>query len=245
MPLTLNVSASDRRLTLQFHRLAIVRLLCVLTVIGLLNPSFYRSLMLNAIVIVLTNIQQIIQGGRYREGLDAGWPVILGMAIAIPPVALIAAGLSSDTLLLIVGVSVLGFIAASLANPALSVPAHLRKRIGFVFGLLGGCLGALTSAPAAITAPYVLALHLPRPVYMTMLGMILSSFGLFLGLALAWVSIFKISYFGPGLISVPIAVLGMWIGDRWAKRLANETFRKAVLVLLCIMALVLIRRALG
>lgn len=203
------------------------------------------ALSLNAIVIVITNLQQIVQGGRYREGIAAGWPIILGMAIAIPPVALVAAGLSAQTLLLIVGIAVLGFIAASLLNPALSIPQGWQQRAGFLFGLLGGCLGALTSAPAAIVAPYVLALHLPRPVYMTMLGMVLSSFGLFLGLAFAWVSIFKLSYFGPGLISVPIAILGMWIGDRWARKLASQTFRRAVLALLAVIAIVLIRRGLG
>ncbi|MEM7211165.1 MAG: sulfite exporter TauE/SafE family protein [Pseudomonadota bacterium] len=203
------------------------------------------ALSLNAIVIVVTNLQQIIQGGRYREGIAAGWPVILGFALAIPPVALIAAELSPQTLLLIVGIAVLGFIAASVRNPALEIPHGERQRFGFLFGIFGGCLGALTSAPAAIVAPYVLALHLPRPVYMTMLGMVLSSFGLFLGLAFAWVSIFQVSYVGPGLISVPIAILGMWIGDRWARKLATETFRRAVMILLGVIAIVLIRRGFG
>ena len=91
----------------------------------------------------------------------------------------------------------------------------------------------------------MVALQLPRPVYMTTLGIVLSSFGLIVGAAYAWVSILDTSHLAPGLISVPIAILGMWVGDRWAKRLAIETFRKAVLVLLAILAVFLIRRALG
>ena len=203
------------------------------------------ALALNAIVVVVTNLQQIVQGGRYREGFTYAWPLVLGMAIAIPPAAYFAASLPGDTLLLIVGVSVIVFIVASVLNPALAIPPQLRKIAGIGFGLLSGVVGALTSAPAAAFVAYMVALQLPRPVYMTTLGIVLSSFGLIVGGAYAAVSILDSSHLFPGLISVPVAILGMWIGDRWAKRLASETFRKSVLVLLAILAIILIRRALG
>ena len=40
------------------------------------------------------------------------------------------------------------------------------------------------------------------------------------------------------------ALIGMWLGNRWAKRLPLETFRRIVLVLLGMLACLLIRRAL-
>ncbi len=207
--------------------------------------SVETALALNAIVVVATNLQQIVQGRQYREGFRFAWPLVLGMAIAIPPAAAFAAALPGDTLLLIVGISVLVFIAASILNPALAIPQHLQKVTGVAFGLLSGIVGALTSAPAAAFVAYMVALQLPRPVYMTTLGIVLSSFGVIVGGAYAWVSILDSSHLAPGLISVPVAVLGMWIGDRWAKRLASETFRKAVLILLAVLAVILIRRALA
>ena len=202
------------------------------------------ALALNAIVVVVTNLQQVVQGGQYRAGFTNAWPLVVGMIIAIPPVAFLAAGLDSDTLLMIVGTAVLVFIAASVINPRLALPARLHKPAGLAFGVVGGVVGALTSAPAAVMAPYMLALHLPRPDYMTAFGMVLSSFGLIVGASYAAVSILDWSHFGPGLISIPVAIAGMWAGDRWARKLATETFRRAVLVLLAVLAVVLIRRAL-
>ena len=202
------------------------------------------ALALNAIVVVVTNLQQVVQGGKYRAGFSNAWPLVLGMIIAIPPAAFLAAGLDSDTLLLIVGAAVLAFIAASVVNPTLALPAWLQKPAGLAFGVIGGVVGALTSAPAAVMAPYMLALHLPRSDYMTAFGMVLSSFGLIVGASYAAVSILDWSHFGPGLVSIPVAIAGMWVGDRWARRLATETFRRAVLMLLAILAVVLIRRAL-
>ncbi len=203
------------------------------------------ALALNAVVVVVTNLQQILQGGRYRDGVLYAWPLVLGMAVAIPPTAIFAAALPGETLLLIVGVSVLIFIVASVLNPSLAIPTQLRKPAGIGFGVLSGVVGALTSAPAAAFVAYMVALQLPRPVYMTTLGIVLSSFGLIVGAPYAWVSILDFSHLTPGLISVPVAIVGMWIGDRWAKKLANETFRKAVLTLLAVLAAILIRRALA
>ncbi|MEM9060588.1 MAG: sulfite exporter TauE/SafE family protein [Pseudomonadota bacterium] len=203
------------------------------------------ALALNAIVVIATNVNQIVQGGRYREGALVAWPLVLGMLIAIPPTAILAAGLSADTLLLIVGVAVLIFIAISLLNPALEVPQAWRRSAGVGFGLIGGVVGALTSAPAAALAPYMIALHLPRPVYITALGFLLTGFGVIVGVSYASVDILDASHVLPALVSVPIAIVGMWIGDRWARRLANETFRRAVLALLAVLAVMLIRRSLG
>lgn len=202
------------------------------------------ALALNAIVVVVTNLQQVVQGGRYRAGFSNAWPLVAGMVIAIPPAAFLAAGLDSDTLLLIVGIAVLAFIVASVINPTLALVDRLHTPVGLAFGVIGGVIGALTSAPAAVMAPYMLSLHLPRPVYMTAFGMVLSSFGLIVGASYAAVSILDWSHFGPGLISIPVAIAGMWVGDRWARKLATATFRRAVLVLLGLLAIILIRRAL-
>lgn len=203
------------------------------------------ALALNAIVVIATNFQQVVQGGQYREGTLYAWPIVLGMAIAIPPTAVFAAGLSSETLLLIVGVSVLVFIATSIFNPTLSIAERWRKPWGIGFGIVSGTVGAITSAPAAALVAYMIALQLPRPVYMTTLGIILCCFGVIVGTSYAWVSILDTSHFAPALISIPMAILGMWVGDRWARRLASETFRRAVLAMLAILAMVLIRRSLG
>ncbi|MEO1494100.1 MAG: sulfite exporter TauE/SafE family protein [Pseudomonadota bacterium] len=203
------------------------------------------ALALNAVVIVLTNFQQIRQGGAYHEGFAAAWPMMLGMSLMVPIGALFTVGLSTPVLMTILGAFVILFVVSSFVNPALRTPPGWERRIGFGMGLASGFVGALTSAPGPIFVMYVVSLHLARPVYITALGFIMALFGSVVGLSYIWVGVLRWEHALPALVSVPLAIFGMWIGDRWARRLPVETFRKAVLILLGILALMLIRRALG
>ncbi|MEM7742200.1 MAG: sulfite exporter TauE/SafE family protein [Pseudomonadota bacterium] len=206
---------------------------------------YEMALALNAIVIFFTNIQQIRQAGALREGLGAAWPMMLGMAIMVPVGALFTVGITEATLMMILGSFVLLFVVTSLLNSSLHIPKGWQQRTGFGMGLLSGFVGALTSAPGPIFVMYVHALHLPRPIFMAGLGFIMVLFGFVVGASYAWVGVLRLEHVLPGLLGIPPAMLGMWLGNSWAKHLPIETFRKIVLILLGILAVVIIYRALG
>lgn len=201
------------------------------------------ALALNAVVILLTNLQQIRQGGAPREGLRAAWALMLGMTLMVPVGAMFVVGLDKSLLVMIIAGFVLAFVMLSFFNPAFRTPPDWANRIGFGTGLLSGIVGGLTSAPGPIFVMYVVSLHLSRPVFMTALGFIMALFGAMVALSYIWVGLLRWEHATPALLSVPLAMLGMWLGDRWARRLPLETFRKAVLILLGVLALALIRRA--
>lgn len=202
------------------------------------------ALALNSVVIVLTNIQQIRQGGQYAQGFSAAWPVILGMTLMVPVAANFVAGMSKGTLMMTLGCFILLFVVSSFVNPSLRTPRGWERPVGFGMGLVSGIVGGLTSAPGPIFVAYVVSLHLSRPVFITALGFIMCLFGLVAALSFAGVGMLRPEHIGPALLSVPLAILGMWLGDRWARRLPVETFRKAVLALLGVLAILIIRRAL-
>lgn len=201
------------------------------------------ALALNAGVIFATNLQQIRQGGQYRAGLRAGWALMLGMVVMVPVGAQFAAGLDARVLTAILGALILLFVVSSFLNPALKVPHGWENRTGFAMGLVSGVVGGLTSAPGPVFVAYVVSLHLARPVYITALGFIMALFGLIAGLSYAALGVLGREHVLAILVSVPVAMIGMWIGDGWARRLALATFRKWVLALLGVLALVMIRRA--
>lgn len=203
------------------------------------------ALALNAIVIFVTNVQQIRQAGEVRAGIAAAWPMMLGMALMVPVGALFTAGIAEAALMTILGAFILLFVISSFLNPALRIPQGWEQRTGFGMGLISGVVGGLTSAPGPIFVMYVVALHLARPVFMTALGFIMALFGLTVAMSYIWVGVLRWEHAAPGLLSMPPVFLGMWLGDRWARRLPVETFRKTVLLLLGILACLLIRRALA
>ncbi|MFK7942670.1 MAG: sulfite exporter TauE/SafE family protein [Paracoccaceae bacterium] len=201
------------------------------------------ALALNAIVIFVTNVQQIRQAGAIREGLRAAWPMMVGMAVMVPLGALFAERIAEQTLMAILGSFILLFVASNFLNPALKIPDGQARNVGFGMGLVSGVVGGLTSAPGPIFVMYVVALHLARPVFMTALGFIMATFGLSVAASYIWVGLLRWEHAGPGMLSIPPVLLGMWLGNKWAARLPMDHFRKIVLLLLGVLACLLIRRA--
>jgi uncharacterized membrane protein YfcA len=202
------------------------------------------ALALNALVIMTTNLQQIVQAGATREGFIAGWPMMLGMALMVPVGALFTAGISTAALMTILGSFVLIFVVSSFLNPALRVPRGWERRIGFGMGLASGFVGALTSSPGPIFVMYVVSLHLARPVYMAALGIIMTMFGLVVTASYIWVGVVRWEHVPTGVLATVPAFLGMWLGDRAGRKLGIETFRRIILGMLGILAVLMIRRAL-
>ena len=203
------------------------------------------ALALNALVILVTNLQQIRQAGESRAGLAAAWPMMLGMSLMVPVGALFTVGISAYALLTILGSFVLLFVISSFVNPALRIPAGWEQRTGFGMGLVSGFVGALTSAPGPIFVMYVVSLHLPRPVYMAALGFIMSLFGTVVAASYAAVGIVTWAHVPLGLFCILPAMAGMWLGNAWAKKLPLEVFRRIILILLGVLACLMMRRALA
>jgi uncharacterized membrane protein YfcA len=215
-----------------------------ITVLPFLIPV-ETALALNALVITTTNLQQIVQAGAARAGFAAAWPMMLGMALMVPAGALFTAGIPAAALMTILGSFVLLFVASSFLNPALRVPRGWERRIGFGMGLASGFVGALTSSPGPIFVMYVVSLHLARPVYMAALGFIMTLFGIVVTASYIWVGVVRWEHVPTGVIATVPAFLGMWLGNAAGKRLGGDAFRRIILSLLGILAVLMIRRALA
>lgn len=203
-----------------------------------------QALTLNSMVILATNLQQILQGGDRRAALASAWPLMLGMAVMVPVAARFAVGIEAATLMLILGGFVLAFVAVSLARPGLRIAPARRVPAGVAMGLLSGFVGAITSSPGPIFVSYVVALGLSRQVYMTALGFIMSLFGVMLAGSYAAVGMLDADDLPFGLACVVPAVVGMALGNAVGRRFGAERFRLLVLGVLAVLAVVMIRRAL-
>lgn len=203
------------------------------------------ALALNALVIMVTNLQQIGQAGATRDGLRAAWPMMLGMALMVPVGALFTAGIEARVLMTILGFFVLLFVITSFVSPHLRVPRGWERRTGFGMGLLSGFVGALTSSPGPIFVMYVVSLHLPRPTYMAALGFIMTLFGFVVTASYVGVGVVRWEHVPAGLLATIPGVIGGFLGNAAGKRIGLQAFRRIVLSLLAVLAVLMIERALG
>jgi uncharacterized membrane protein YfcA len=91
---------------------------------------------------------------------------------------------------------------------------------------------------------YVVSLHLPRPVYMAALGMIMTLFGFVVTGSYIWVGVLRWEHVPAGALATVPAFLGMSLGNVAGRRLDVGTFHRIVLILLAFLAVLMIRRAL-
>lgn len=204
-----------------------------------------EALALNALVIMVTNLQQILQAGATREGFGSAWPMMVGMALTVPIGALFTVGISAPVLMTILGSFVLLFVLSSFLAPELRVPDGRERPVGLGMGLLSGFVGALTSSPGPIFVMYVVSLHLPRPQYMAALGFIMTLFGFVLTGSYVWVGIVRWEHVPMGLLVTIPGVVGGLLGNALGKRIGIDAFRRTVLIMLAILAALMIERAIG
>ena len=73
----------------------------------------------------------------------------------------------------------------------------------------------------------------------------MSLFGLLVTASYIWVGVLRWEHVPPGMLAIIPSVLGMWLGNVSGRRLGVGTFRRIVLAILGLLAVLMIRRALS
>jgi uncharacterized membrane protein YfcA len=140
----------------------------------------------------------------------------------------------------VLGAVILTYATYALVRPAIATPSHRERYLNAPVGFLNGLFNGMTGSQIMPFVPYALSLNLSPDavVQLTNIAFTLSSLVMLIGLN-------RVGFLdGPVLLlsasGVPIALLGVALGTRLRKRLQPRAFRKAVLLLLCAMALLLI-----
>ena len=152
--------------------------------------------------------------------------------------------LSTRGLLLILAVTVLVFVARSVARPAWRLPPSAERPLAPVVGLVGGVLGGITNTPAVVLTPYYVALGLPKGEFVRAISATFLTFkvaqlaavwqvGLVDGRILAW-----------SLAATAASLAAFLLGLRVQDRVPQATFNRMVLTLLTVVALAMLARGL-
>jgi len=217
-------------------------ILAVPVLVLLFDVQFAITVML--VPNVLTNSWQ---GWRFRAHLpEPGFvlPLIGGGLFGIALGTATLAALSSDTLSILVAVSVFAYIALRLARPDWVLPMPLARRLALPVGVLAGFLQGASglSAPASIT--FLNAMRMERPRFIATISAFFAAFTAVQILSLWLAGLLE----AEGLVYSAFALIpitaAMPLGARLARAVSPETFDRLILFLLALVAVRLLVAAL-
>lgn len=204
-----------------------------------------QAIALASVPVVVSNAWQALHGGHTWACLRRFWPmlaaVVVGTFIGVQILATVDARIVSGAL----GLVLVVFTALQFLPRTLVLGPRGERWLGPPLGLIGGVLGGLSSLFGPLLILYLVALRLPKDVFVAAVALLFftGSLPLFLGLvAHGILSPHQILL--SALSALPV-IAGLVIGRLLRRRVSQATFEKVLFAVLIVIGLNLIRRALG
>jgi uncharacterized membrane protein YfcA len=143
----------------------------------------------------------------------------------------------------VIGVIVVSFSLIGYFQPELRLALHHERWLGALVGLVSGVLGGLSTMWGPPLIVFLVALRLPKDVFVGTIGALYLLGIVALALALgAFHVIGRLELLTSAVATLPL-FLGVLLGQLLRGRLDQEKFRKGLLAMLLLTGLALIRRA--
>jgi uncharacterized membrane protein YfcA len=192
---------------------------------------------------LMSNLWQLLRARYALQGLRRFWPVMVTLAIGVWASASLVLRVSPAMLYGILGTIVVVFSLSAVMNPHLRVPARAEKWLGAAAGLAGGLIGGVSHVYGPPVTMYLVALHLPKEVFVGAVGLIWFAAALPLAAAYVYYGVLT-AELAPWSALACVPALGGFLIGQWVRdRIDQESFRKVLLGFLVLLGLNLIRRA--
>jgi uncharacterized membrane protein YfcA len=189
-----------------------------------------------------TNVSVAFTTGHFLEIARRFTSLYVAMIPGIAIGICLLLWISQSIAVKMLGAIMIGYVALTLLRPRYSLPANLERLLQFPTGLLNGVVTGLTGSQVMPLFPYMMALDLDpnRMVQAINLAVMIASTVLAFGLIAT--GIMTVQLLGVSVIAVVPALLGVEIGARARKRIPVSQFRRAVLLILLMMGILMIVR---
>ena len=220
-----------------------IPLIAVPVLSGVMHPASIISVL--ALPIVLSNIWQAIDGRRFGLTFRRFWPATITIVIGSAIGAQFITTIDPKQAQLVLGIVVLLYSGSQLLKVRIPAPPPATEKIWTaIVGFISGCLGGFAAYFGPPMIMYLLALRVTKDEFISGAAMLYLIGATPLFVILAWKGVLA----GPELTlsaAGSVVILGAMFFGRWLReRISQEVFRKALLVVLLVMAMNMLRRAL-
>ena len=217
--------------------------LITVPLLALVIPS-PKAIALMVMPIVLSNLWQSATGGHTRTAMRRFASLLVPMVILTAITARLTLDLPVRTLNMLVGGAVLIATAMIAWQPALHVAPRVERRWGAFVGVLTGILGGISSLMGPFLISYLVALRLPREVFVGSISLIYLAGALPLYTVMALSGVLGWAEIAASTLALAPMSLGMLAGTRMRQHVSEALFRKLMLVfLVCVAAALFLRSA--
>lgn len=218
--------------------------LVTMAVLPIMIPVEF-ALALNAMILPITNLAQLIQLGRLGDTVYRFRHLNIGIVLGVPIGAFFVSIISDSMLMLFLGIFVMIFVLLTALQPQLHVPSRHERSIGALVGLGGGILGALTTANGPIFVMYLVGLRIERSLFVSALSLFFIISGTLVSIAFWMVGIITVDQMAVAALCLLPALGGVRFGNWFGERVPAARFRAMVLVVLAALAANLTYRGLS
>lgn len=206
------------------------------------DPKVVIALM--AVPVLASNLWLSVRGGRLGEMLRRFWPLLVTMVLFTVVGAQLLAWIDAGTASLLLGLAVLLFCASQIMPAVRKVPPRLERWLSPVVGGVAGLIGGISNFFGPVLIAYLIALRLPKDAFVSSLTLffVVSAFPLYGTLAVG--GILDREVLLASMAATVVVFIGVAVGARLRRIIPEDSFRKALFVILALIAFNLIRRGL-
>jgi len=215
--------------------------LLVVPLLSLFLPAS-QAMGLLVMPVLVSNMVQARQGGLWRQSLRRFGPLMLAQALASLVAIHVSIGWSNKALDLAMGLTVLVAVLIMVRQPKGEIGPAQERWLSPLVGALAGGMAGLSSLTGPLLIAYLLALRLPREVFVGSISIIylLGAVPMY-GAMLAWGRFGWAEVAWSCLALLPMH-LGLALGTRVRQRIDERLFRRLLLGLLISIGLMLMLR---
>ena len=202
--------------------------------------SSTQAIALVSVPVLVSNIWQVWQEGSLKTSMKRFWPLMLTQAIVTVLAVYWTLSFSVRELNILLACALLVAVVLMAFKPSFNIPPKKEAAAGVLVGTVSGVLGGASSLMGPIVISYLMSLKLKRDEFVGCISVIYLNAGWPLYLAMWHFDRMSLDDVGYSFLAIIPMFLGLLTGRKIRHRLSEETFRRALLGFLTVVALMLL-----
>ena len=204
--------------------------------------SSTQAIALVSVPVLVSNIWQVWQEGSLKSSLKRFWPLMLTQAIVTVLAVYWTLSFSVRELNMVLALALILAVVLMAFKPSFNIPPEKEATASALVGTVSGLLGGASSLMGPIVISYLMSLKLKRDEFVGCISVIYLNAAWPLYGAMWHFDRMSLDDVGYSFLAIIPMFVGLLTGRKIRHRLSEETFRRALLGFLMVVALLLVFR---